>query len=500
MSTSPAVCAATRQVPSPSRPLGQTAAVLMMAGVLLLLSITHAAAFQRPGKSAFKKGEKVEVEWHFDWYPGEIVSVEPTGWLKAKFKDKEGRDQEWTLPPNKFRKPMNAKPAGKAGAKGENPFDNGEASKPRTWTDATGKFKVEATFTELKDDTVHLKKTDGSPLKVPLEKLSEADQKVAKQFAAGGGDGNSESPFQADEEMSAEGKMKVVEADWSSVEAVPFDDVRAAVPSDAVKLSAEIKPRRVMLQARPNNRNDAIFESVRRIGFHAESASAIVTHVFAPPGGTAVSRVERCDLNTGKSLGSVELQTAAVPYDVSPDGKLLLCVNEWPGKEKNIEVWGINGKELENVISFLPTDMASFHKDNLNTNDAGYIDNEHIWTLDSMGKMVVWQLRKAKAIYAVTLPLNSRPAFSPGRNYFALSLPTGVFVLESATGKTTTKLDGYIGIVGTANFSDDGKRLAVVSPALVKVFNLETGKSEHEVFFPRQFAGSSVNFLGDNYV
>jgi hypothetical protein len=50
----------------------------------------------------------------------------------------------------------------------------------RTWTDATGKFKTEAAFLDLKDGKVRLKKKDGTIVTVALEKLSEADQAVVK--------------------------------------------------------------------------------------------------------------------------------------------------------------------------------------------------------------------------------------------------------------------------------------------------------------------------------
>jgi len=46
----------------------------------------------------------------------------------------------------------------------------------RTWTDSTGKHKVEAEFVELKDGKVQLRKADGAMVRVPVERLSEADR------------------------------------------------------------------------------------------------------------------------------------------------------------------------------------------------------------------------------------------------------------------------------------------------------------------------------------
>lgn len=46
----------------------------------------------------------------------------------------------------------------------------------RTWTDSTGKYRVEAEFVEFTDGNVKLKKTDGNIVSVPASKLSKADQ------------------------------------------------------------------------------------------------------------------------------------------------------------------------------------------------------------------------------------------------------------------------------------------------------------------------------------
>ena len=51
----------------------------------------------------------------------------------------------------------------------------------RQWTDSTGKFTIEAEFVEFKDGEVRLKKASGSIITIPVEKLSEADQKFVRE-------------------------------------------------------------------------------------------------------------------------------------------------------------------------------------------------------------------------------------------------------------------------------------------------------------------------------
>ncbi len=58
------------------------------------------------------------------------------------------------------------------------------ADEYRTWTDTTGKFKVEAAFIKLVDDKVELKRKDnGKTLSLALEKLSKADAEIARKLA-----------------------------------------------------------------------------------------------------------------------------------------------------------------------------------------------------------------------------------------------------------------------------------------------------------------------------
>lgn len=56
-------------------------------------------------------------------------------------------------------------------------------TKLRTWTDSTGKYKVEAAFIELKDGKAVLRREDGKTVGVTVEKLSKADQDLVKSLA-----------------------------------------------------------------------------------------------------------------------------------------------------------------------------------------------------------------------------------------------------------------------------------------------------------------------------
>jgi hypothetical protein len=52
----------------------------------------------------------------------------------------------------------------------------------RIWTDNTGTYKIEAVYAGLDDGKVKLKRKDGREVAVPLDRLSEADQKLVEEL------------------------------------------------------------------------------------------------------------------------------------------------------------------------------------------------------------------------------------------------------------------------------------------------------------------------------
>ena len=55
------------------------------------------------------------------------------------------------------------------------------AAKLRTWQDASGKFSVEAEFVTSMAGVVKLRKTDGTTISLPMEKLSDEDQQYIRK-------------------------------------------------------------------------------------------------------------------------------------------------------------------------------------------------------------------------------------------------------------------------------------------------------------------------------
>lgn len=58
------------------------------------------------------------------------------------------------------------------------------AAASETWTDNTGKYQVVGDFLALRDDVVYLRKENGVTIAVPIERLDQASQQLARRLAA----------------------------------------------------------------------------------------------------------------------------------------------------------------------------------------------------------------------------------------------------------------------------------------------------------------------------
>lgn len=136
------------------------------------------------------------------WYPAEIVALNDDGTVDVTFRGWGNRKS--TLPRSRLQlappevEQLNLKTeqvatAGQPASPEDNPFATPDEKASRTWTDASGRFKIEGKYLGKVGDSVRLLRADGKELTVPLSKLSAADQK----FVAARETPEPENPFAA---------------------------------------------------------------------------------------------------------------------------------------------------------------------------------------------------------------------------------------------------------------------------------------------------------------
>lgn len=114
------------------------------------------------------------------WYAAEITELRPDGKVTARYR---GWGQKAaTVLRNQIQLAHKGVIQPKRPDNSTQPTSNPDSTAtPRTWSDSSGSFTVEATYLGMQGDKVVLKKPDGKELSVPLARLSLADQRfVAK--------------------------------------------------------------------------------------------------------------------------------------------------------------------------------------------------------------------------------------------------------------------------------------------------------------------------------
>lgn len=115
----------------------------------------------------------------------------------------------------------------------------GQAGWARTWTDTTGRFRIEAELVEVRDGKAVLKKADGSQLEVPVEKLSPADREFLKK-PIGQADKPADTAAPADKAEVRKGKYTISFTEHSPLAATGVIIPRMHTPSGTQQRLAEL--------------------------------------------------------------------------------------------------------------------------------------------------------------------------------------------------------------------------------------------------------------------
>jgi hypothetical protein len=121
--------------------------------------------------SQLKKGDKLEVQNAGAWVPGEFHEPNTKHTIQAIY--------------SPFESPVTV------------PVAHIRPATSRTWTDATGKFKVEGALLRADRDGVVIRRDDGKEITLPASRLQKADREYVATFP------NLASKFPTDEEKKA---------------------------------------------------------------------------------------------------------------------------------------------------------------------------------------------------------------------------------------------------------------------------------------------------------
>jgi hypothetical protein len=249
-------------------------------------------------------------------------------------------------------------------------------------------------------------------------------------------------------------------------------------------------------------------ESVRRAMFASPPAGKVVLQkeITPPPGpGRRPQRqvvIERYDLVSGERGQSLEVPHVYQLADVSPSGKFAVVAfapkaNQFDrldvlglAPKKHIAGWrpyaGEKEKTPDTAGPRRPASLWNLPDDPRSVAWLSMIDDDHLLTVNTAGKLICWKLPECKAVYAFA-DFGEPLAVSAGRKYLAGGHFGEFRVFEAATGKCVGDLGppllGSRAIRGA--FRPDGQELVAIidagSDKMLVRWDLATGKLKQEV-------------------
>lgn len=389
------------------------------------------------------------------------------------------------------------------------------AAELRTWSDASGKFKLKAEFVSIDDGTLTLKGEDGKEFEIPLAKLSSADKKYVESL-------DSENPFAAKADNPFQKKAMNKKEDEESPSAggpaqidpaVKWQDAQELAPTPAQGESEkrQFEPVTGVLADVKSFKAIAISPPDNKAGFKSATLNATAKKFamsFFAEGqrgsGTGTNYVTLIDWEKGRvaSPGKVEGE----PYEIADlhnDGQRALMIRSVWGfnNHDRVEVWKIAGSRTNKLLSFVPL-PGDDGKKNQDVGWARFIGDDRIIT-KAGGQIVVWQLDPLEPVLRFACDGFCRPALSPDQRYVAFAQDTYVAVMDLQEEQCVASFP----LPGTGRaahpqlaFSPDGTKLGLLNWEWLYTWKLNTGEVLNEFFTGGDGHNAGLYFTSNDHV
>ncbi|MCL4204362.1 MAG: hypothetical protein KJ000_17905 [Pirellulaceae bacterium] len=272
--------------------------------------------------------------------------------------------------------------------------------------------------------------------------------------------------------------------DWS---AAPDPTAAMTKPIDReVLIATEKETVKSLAFASPESGWVAVQKNARRVSVSGRSADA--TNI-----------IERYDLDSGKKSREVPLPTVYEMLDISPSGEHVLVGFRQPsGGFDRLDVISFN--PLKHVTGWRPyegeTRDVKGQQSPKEVNLARFLSDSQVLTVNSAGKLTVWELPDCRAVYFFE-NFGVPAAISPGRKYVVGVHDDQIRIFETATGECCGDLPtpAMGSKLARAAFRPDGLELAALvegrmDKSLAR-WDLQSGKLEHEFPLPNDIVPST---------
>jgi len=377
----------------------------------------------------------------------------------------------------------------------------------RTWSDASGSFKVEAKLIKVEGSDVYLESKAGKALKIPTDKLSAADQRFLTDSQPGA------NPFQAAEpaipftpnndkpkpgtvparpgtgpgrgatKPSPQGKQ--ADALPPSIELqqmLTTDRTKAKkikVPWTAMnnwKLTpGDVKPIELENPQALKLAPIRIFEGLQSYQISPQSKRLAALFTCSQPKETnGYTRLILFDLSTGKELGSAFIAGTYNLLGLDSKGEeVWVCEECNRDKISNMEIWKLGTKGIERLRAWPMQDKPNFdprlHYSRYVTDKLGFLKHYH--------NFEVWDLTTGQLLISLE-DHDGDAAFSPDNRYVILTGfgSRGIHVFDTQKLDFVASQSYKPSFVHALTFSPDGKQLAVGGRETIEILDFATGE------------------------
>lgn len=370
-----------------------------------------------------------------------------------------------------------------------------EFAKFRTWSDASGKFQIEAQLTFASADEVQLTQANGKIVKIPVEKLSPSDQEFVRRFlnaeqTPNKVNGDSQNPFQvlgAGAMLDFNSSSEDSAAKSGSSQGPSGFAKREAIVNGAKQIQAKldkpfwsVTPPLGFPEVHFDNR---VIQTKFTVPFLSKTQvlsagktgiSVLGAYGADKPAEEAYSRFVMARAQDGFVSQVLELNALWHLMAISADGKRVAVRRDDWGMTNDVGIFRVTHTGLVPEFQFSAGGSGnSWDKLRFITFAAG----DRLVTINEKHLLIVWDLANEqgpKVIFHGSSGGSHHAALSPAGELMALLAGTSIAVIDIQSAKVVG-LIARKAVASQISFSPDGSLLAAFEPFEVAIYNLSDG-------------------------
>lgn len=381
------------------------------------------------------------------------------------------------------------------------------AQEVRTWSDASGKFKIKGTFKGEKDGVVTIEQEDGEEIEVETKKLSSADQRLILVLKKEVSDNpfkkkKDEDPFKPKGKSAGTtgkgtktpAKTKEPEPDEPAPEApdsplqlgIRWNNSQMVIPGLdegwKVEIPAKDEGEAIKLKNVGLPPKTDFFDKLTGVAIDPTGRRAVVTYQTGGPRGSATTRAVLCNLETGKAGTMASTEGEWVALALHEDGqRIVVRSNKFGfGNNDRLEVWTLQGSRVAKHLECVPfADVNGGDKDLM---WAEFVDANRLAISGRGGRVGVLDFPDLTVQCYVESVGGAVPTLSPNRKLLAFSNGDSVCLLDLESKEVVAKRAAPSKLQWPyLAFSPTGKRLGCVAFDRALCWDVATGDLVTEI-------------------